>query len=180
MEKLIEEYQKLDEKLRRRLRDYIAAFLKKWGKDGKFSIHLNYVFFNTDIIPVLSVTIDNNYCCLAVEHIKEIYRLDNGKGALYFKTQNGGDVFNFITTQTLMELKRFLDFVGDKANWTDFEIKEGVLHKRTVITCFGEFTIEGDIARSAIDNEFIYHLPRTGMADEEIKEYFEKLKEIEK
>ena len=56
MEKLIEEYQKLDEKLRKRLRDYIAAFLKKWGKDGKFFIHPNYVFFNTDIIPVLSVT----------------------------------------------------------------------------------------------------------------------------
>lgn len=55
---------------------------------------------------------------------------------------------------------------------------------RTIHTCFGEFEIETDsqgngIARSAMDDDFYYHLPMPNMTNDEIKDYFRILQEME-
>ena len=51
--------------------------------------------------------------------------------------------------------------------------------KRIVTTCFGEFIIEGDIATFIMDDDFYYHLPMSNMTDDEIKDHFMTLKEME-
>lgn len=58
------------------------------------------------------------------------------------------------------------------------------LQLRKIHTCFGEFVIESNllsgecIARSVMDNEFYYNLP-PNMTNDEIKDYFRLLKEME-
>ena len=59
------------------------------------------------------------------------------------------------------------------------------LQLRKVHTCFGEFVIEHNmltgecIARSVMDDDFYYHLPMPNMTNDEIKDYFTTLKEME-
>ena len=53
------------------------------------------------------------------------------------------------------------------------------MKERRIHTCFGEFIIEGDIARSVMDNDWYYYLPMPNMTNDEVKDYFRILQEEE-
>lgn len=60
------------------------------------------------------------------------------------------------------------------------------MQPRIIETCFGRFIIERNLlthealAVCCADSEFYYTLPRDNMTDEEIKKYFEQLREFER
>lgn len=78
------------------------------------------------------------------------------------------------------EMKGKIDTYHDDPKMAEYCGFEGWDFERVVNTCFGDFEIRDDegIAVFVGDDAYYYHIPRKGMTDKEIQDFFLEIQEI--
>lgn len=151
----------MEAELRADLRRALSAILMNTDEEHPMDMYIALEFPDT-----------YGMSSLEMPHIVKAWQHPT-EGWIYFLEEGGDYPLDFDSYDT----KNLIHIFEELSAEHPIEVKKP--ESRTIHTVFGEFIIEGNTATSVTDKDFQYHLPMPNMTNDEIKSYFELLKEQE-